>query len=69
MKGQPRRTDENQQPNRSRSYILRLWRVDEPQAAGCHTVTWDASELSGGIYLYRLEAESFVETKAMMLLR
>jgi hypothetical protein len=33
MKRQPRRTDENQQPIRSRSYILRLWRADEPQTA------------------------------------
>ena len=31
MSRQPRRTDENQQPNRSHSYILRLWRVDRPQ--------------------------------------
>ena len=33
MKRQPRRTDENQQPIRSRSYILRLWCVDGPQRA------------------------------------
>jgi len=28
-----RRTDEDQQPNRSRSYILRLWSTGELQAA------------------------------------
>jgi len=38
MKKQPRRTDENQHPIRSRSFILRLWRADEP-----HTTEWHAS--------------------------
>jgi hypothetical protein len=38
MRRQPRRTDENQRPIRSRSYILRLWRADGPQAAD-----WQAS--------------------------
>ena len=36
MREQPGRTHENQQPNRSRSYILRLWCADEPQAADWH---------------------------------
>lgn len=30
------RTDENRKPARSRSYILRLWRADEPPAAEWH---------------------------------
>jgi hypothetical protein len=38
MKKQPRRTDENQPPIHSRSYILRLWCVGEPQ-----TADWRAS--------------------------
>ena len=38
MKKRPRRTNENQHPIRSRSYILRLWCADEPQ-----TVKWHAS--------------------------
>ena len=36
MRTQPGRPDENQQPIRSRSYILRLWCADEPPAAEWH---------------------------------
>jgi hypothetical protein len=36
MNRQPRRTDENQHPISSRSYILRLWCAGEPQAAEWH---------------------------------
>ena len=43
MRTQPRRTDENQQPNRSRSYILRLWCEDEPPAAEWHASLEDPS--------------------------
>jgi len=43
MKRQPRRTDENQHPIRSRSYILRLWCVDEPQTADWHASLEDPS--------------------------
>jgi len=43
MKRQPRRTDENQQPIRSRSYILRLWCVDGPQTAEWHASLEDPS--------------------------
>ena len=34
---------EDQQPIRSRSYILRLWCVDEPQAAEWHASLEDPS--------------------------
>jgi hypothetical protein len=37
--------------------------------AGSHSVTWDASSVATGVYLYRLEAGSFVETKKMLLLK
>ena len=40
---QPRRTHENQQPNRSRSYILRLWCAGEPAAADWHASLEDPS--------------------------
>jgi hypothetical protein len=43
MRGQLRRTDENQHPIGSRSYILRLWRVDGPQAAEWHASLEDPS--------------------------
>jgi hypothetical protein len=38
-----RRTDEDQQPMRSRSYILRLWCAGEPQAADWHASLEDPS--------------------------
>jgi len=43
MRRQPRRTDQSQQSIRSRSYILRLWCVDEPQTAEWHASLEDPS--------------------------
>ena len=43
--------------------------VDRNEYAGYHSVTWDASEYSSGIYFYRLTAGSFAETKKLMLLK
>jgi hypothetical protein len=43
--------------------------VSEEKSAGEYRVTWDASGFSSGVYLYRLQAGNFVETKRMMLLR
>ena len=43
--------------------------VDQPMGAGTHAVTWDASGLPSGTYLYRLTAGAFTETKAMTLLK
>jgi hypothetical protein len=43
MMTQPRRTHENQQPIRSRSYILRLWCADEPQTGEWHASLEDPS--------------------------
>jgi hypothetical protein len=36
---------------------------------GVHEVYFDASDLSSGLYLYRLQTESFVDSKQMMLLK
>jgi len=43
--------------------------VDQPMDAGYYTVEWDANEYASGVYLYRLTAEDFVETKKMLLLK
>jgi len=37
--------------------------------AGMHTVTWDASEYSSGVYFYRLTTGEYVETRKMILLK
>jgi hypothetical protein len=43
--------------------------VSGRQEAGYYRVTWDGSGFGTGIYLYRLEAGSFAETKRMVVLR
>jgi uncharacterized delta-60 repeat protein len=43
--------------------------VDGVQAAGRHTVAFDGSGLASGVYLYRLQAEGFVQAKKMVLMK
>ena len=43
--------------------------VSERLTAGKHKNDWDASELASGIYLYRIQAGDYVNTKKMILLR
>jgi len=43
--------------------------VNEMQSAGTHTVLFNGSGFPSGIYLCRLQAGSFVETKKMVLLK
>lgn len=43
--------------------------VDGNLPAGSHTVTFDASNLTSGVYLYKLEADGQVQTKRMTLLK
>jgi uncharacterized delta-60 repeat protein len=37
--------------------------------AGSYSYAWDGSRVASGVYLYRLEAEGYVETRKMILLR
>lgn len=43
--------------------------LDERRSAGSHTVSWDASGMASGVYMYRITAGSFVKTKSMILLK
>lgn len=43
--------------------------VNEMQDAGNYKKFFDASNLSSGIYIYRLKAGSFIETKKMVLIK
>ncbi|GIV46068.1 MAG: hypothetical protein KatS3mg036_0886 [Ignavibacterium sp.] len=43
--------------------------VDEYREAGKYEVEFDAENLSSGIYLYKLQAGSFIDTKKMILMR
>ncbi|PIX94294.1 MAG: peptidase S8, partial [Ignavibacteria bacterium CG_4_10_14_3_um_filter_37_18] len=43
--------------------------VNEEVQAGMHSVNFDASHLSSGIYFYTLKTNSFMQTKKMILLR
>ena len=48
--------------------------VRGPQEAGTHTLQWDGRddqgrELASGVYMYRLQVETQVETRKLVLLR
>lgn len=48
--------------------------VDEQKPAGYHQVNWDGRDeagehLASGLYIYHLQAGSFVQNRKMMLLR
>ncbi|HPN38547.1 MAG TPA: T9SS type A sorting domain-containing protein [Melioribacteraceae bacterium] len=43
--------------------------VNENKAAGKYSVSFDAKNLSSGVYLYQIKAGSYISTKKMMLLR
>ncbi len=43
--------------------------VNGEQEAGYYEIEFNATKLSSGIYLYRLQAGNFIQTKKMVLLR
>jgi hypothetical protein len=43
--------------------------VQGEQEAGNHEVRFDGSDLSSGVYFYRLQAGAFVEAKKLVLVR
>ena len=43
--------------------------ISEKQPAGNYNIEWDASNLASGIYLYRLQAGAYVETKKMIVMK
>ncbi|MEX0686974.1 MAG: T9SS type A sorting domain-containing protein [Balneolales bacterium] len=43
--------------------------VNQNQAAGLHTVTFETGALPSGIYFYRLQAGDYIQTRQMMLVK
>ncbi len=43
--------------------------VEGALGEGRHWVTWQPRDLPSGVYFYRLQADDFVETRSMMLIR
>ena len=43
--------------------------IDSYQPSGEHNTTWNASNVSSGIYFFRLQAGDFVQTRKMVLLK
>jgi len=41
--------------------------VNEEKNPGVYEVTFNASELTSGIYFYKLQAGNYIETKKMVL--
>jgi hypothetical protein len=43
--------------------------VEGMKSAGKHTVSFDASQLASGVYIYKIQSEGFTSTKKMLLIK
>ncbi len=43
--------------------------INEFKEAGIHSISFDATDLPSGVYIYKMQAGEFVETKKMVLLK
>ena len=43
--------------------------VNEVKGVGTYELTWYAGNLPSGVYFYKIQAGSFVETKKMVLMK
>ncbi|MFZ5947635.1 MAG: T9SS type A sorting domain-containing protein [Stygiobacter sp.] len=43
--------------------------VNEVKQAGVYNVTFNAKNLTSGLYIYKLQAENYIQTKKMMLIK
>ncbi len=43
--------------------------VNEQKSPGTYEVNWNASQYSSGVYFYKIETESFTDTKRMILIK
>jgi hypothetical protein len=43
--------------------------VNEVLESGVHTINFNASELNSGMYIYKIEAGNFVQTRKMTLVK
>ena len=41
--------------------------INEKLDAGSYQAEWNASDFPSGVYIYKIETESFVQTKSMVL--
>jgi photosystem II stability/assembly factor-like uncharacterized protein len=43
--------------------------ISQHLSAGNHEIMWNANEISSGVYLFRLTADTYIETKKLMVLK
>jgi len=43
--------------------------VDREEQPGVHEVTFDGSNVAGGIYFYRLQTDGYIQTRKLVLMR